>query len=472
MATASAEVNTTSETKVPMRTKLGYGVGDMGNSLILNLKSIYMLYFWTDVFGISAAVAGSIFLFARMWDGINDPVMGYVADHTRSRWGRYRPYIFFGALPLGVFAVLTFTVPEMSNTCKIAWAAATYTILGMMATVVGVPFNALIPVITQDAKQRTSVTMFKQIFYYLGTMIIAISTKPLVGLFSDEKTGFQVVVAIFAGIAVIVLWTTFFSYKEKSVTAVRSVEYRIRDIYKIFLYNRPLQIAFAAVFAVTFSGAMQMSAAIYYCKYNLQSEKYIPALLGLTLFSILLGSVFSPIFGRRLGKRRTYLFGVGVFCFGYTVMFFLPYSQVPFILACAALAGLGTGIANVVAVSMLADTVEYNEWKTGIRPEGVIFSSFTLIAKVGGALSAAISGFLLTAVGYVPNVEQTATALTGILLLVTLIPVGTKVVAIIMMYFYPLDEATYASILEDLKNGKRSETSGSVISTDDKNGKS
>ena len=458
MTTTTAEVNTISETKVPMRTKLGYGVGDMGNSLILNLKSIYMLYFWTDVFGISAAVAGSIFLFARVWDGINDPVMGYVADHTRSRWGRYRPYIFFGALPLAIFAVLTYTVPEMSNTGKIAWAAATYTVLGMMATVVGVPFNALIPVITQDPKQRTSVTMFKQVFYYVGVLTVGVATKPLVALFPDERTGFQAVVTIYAIVAVIALWTTFFSYKEKSVAAAKSVDYKIRDIYKIFLHNRPLQIAFGAFFAVTFSGAMQMSAAIYYCKYNLQSEKYIPMLLGLTLFSILLGSIFSPMFGRRLGKRRTYLYGIGFFAAFYTIMFFLPYSQILLILACATLAGLGTGIANVVAISMLADTVEYNEWKTGIRPEGVIFSSATLVTKLGGAISAAISGFLLTAVGYVPNVEQTATALTGILVLITLIPVGTKVVAMVLMYFYPLDEATYASILEDLKNGKRSET--------------
>ncbi|MBN1380179.1 MAG: MFS transporter [Deltaproteobacteria bacterium] len=143
MTTATTEAGIISETRVPLRTKLGYGFGDMGNSLILNLKSIYMLYFWTDVFGISAAVAGTIFLFVRIWDGINDPMMGYIADHTRSRWGRYRPYLFFGALPLGIVAVLTFTVPEMSNAGKIAWAAATYTILGMAATVTGVPYNAM-----------------------------------------------------------------------------------------------------------------------------------------------------------------------------------------------------------------------------------------------------------------------------------------------------------------------------------------
>jgi sugar (glycoside-pentoside-hexuronide) transporter len=458
MTNASAETVIIDEIKVPMRTKLGFGIGDMGNALILNLKSIYMLYFWTDVFGISAAVAGTIFLLARMWDGINDPMMGYIADHTQSRWGRYRPYIFFGALPLAIFAVLTFTVPEMSHTGKIAWAAATYTILGMIATVVGVPYTALIPNITQDAKQRTSVTMFKQVFYYVGVVIVAVSTKPLVALFSDEKTGFQAVVIIFSIIAVIALWTTFFSYKEKSGALLESSKYKLREVYKIFLYNRPLQIAFAAFFAVTFSGAMQMSAAIYYCKYNLQSEKYIPMLLGVTLFSILLGSTFSPLVGRRLGKRRAYLFGVGVFAVFYTIMFFVPYSQIPLLLACASLASLGTGIANVVAISMLADTVEYNEWKTGIRPEGVIFSSATLVTKLGGAISAAISGFLLTFVGYVPNVDQTATALTGILVLVTLIPVGTKVVAMVLMYFYPLDEATYASILEDLKNGKRSQT--------------
>ena len=300
--------------------------------------------------------------------------------------------------------------------------------------------------------------MFKQVFYYVGVVIVAVSTKPLVALFSDEKTGFQAVVIIFSIIAVIALWTTFFSYKEKSGALLESSKYKLREVYKIFLYNRPLQIAFAAFFAVTFSGAMQMSAAIYYCKYNLQSEKYIPMLLGVTLFSILLGSTFSPLVGRRLGKRRAYLFGVGVFAVFYTIMFFVPYSQIPLLLACASLASLGTGIANVVAISMLADTVEYNEWKTGIRPEGVIFSSATLVTKLGGAISAAISGFLLTFVGYVPNVDQTATALTGILVLVTLIPVGTKVVAMVLMYFYPLDEATYASILEDLKNGKRSQT--------------
>lgn len=293
--------------------------------------------------------------------------------------------------------------------------------------------------------------MFKQVFHYLAVVTIGVAAKPLVSLFPDEKTGFQMVVIIFAVAAVIALWTTFFSYREKSVELVHAVKYGIRDVYKIFFYNRPLQIAFSAYFAVALSGAMQWSAAIYYCKYNLQSEKYIPILLGVTLVSILIGSALSPLVASRLGKRRTYIFGVGLFCIGYTTMFFLPYSRIPFIMACAMLSSLGTGIANVVALSMMADTVEYNEWKTGIRPEGVVFSSATLTLKMGGALSSAIAGYLLTAMGYVPNVEQTATALMGILLLVTLIPVGIKLCAITLMYFYPLDEATHASILLDLK---------------------
>lgn len=458
MEKSISAVESPGDTRVSLRTKLGYGVGDMGNSMILNLKAIFLLYFWTDVLGISAAIAGSIFLFVRVWDAVNDPAMGYIADHTRSRWGRYRPYLFFGAIPLGFFAVLTFTVPDLSLTGKIVWAAATYTVLGMMATVVGVPYNALIPVITQDAKQRTAVTTYKQVCYYLGVLIVGVATKPLVAMFSDEKVGFQVVVAIYAVLSCIALWITFFSYREKPIEAEKVAKYKVRDIYKIFLMNRPLQLAFGAFFAVTFSGAMQMSAAIYYCKYNLNSEKYFPILIGVILLSLLFGSAMAPIFGNRLGKRRTYLAGVGMFCICYTIVFFLPYTQILPVLIFAFLAGLGTGVANVVSVSMLADTVEYNEWKTGIRPEGVIFASCTLVLKLGGAISSAISGLVLTVSGYVANVEQTPLALTGILFLITLIPVAVKLLAMGLMYFYPLDEATYASILEDLKNGRSCET--------------
>ena len=439
--------------------KLGYGIGDLGYALIWQMISLYLLFFYTDVFGITAAEAGIIFLIARIWDAVNDPLLGFLADRTQSRWGKFRPYLLFGAVPVGVCLVLAFSTPDLGHIGQFIWALVTYILLGMVYTAVNLPYGSLLAVCTRNQSDRSSMAAYRMIFGFLGVLVVGTLTKPLVGKFTNEQTGFQVVAAIYAVLAAIIIWTVFANVKEK-VTPVKTQRYNLKEMLKILTINKPLIVICSAVLFVTTAITIRSAVGMYFFKYNMAREDLFPLFMGIIVISMILGCVAANFLRKKLEKKNLYILGMIIFAIGDIGIFFSPYSAINLIIFFTVLAGLGTGIFYVLLLAMVADTVEYAEWKTGKRAEGMIYSAYTFTAKLSAALGGAAAGLLLSLVGYVPNSTQTATADFGIRALFTLGPFISGVIAVAIMNFYNLDSALFKRIVEDLGKNRSGEING------------
>lgn len=441
--------------------KLGYGLGGSASNFIWQMVSLYMLYFYTDVFGISAAVAGTIFLGARIFDAANDPIMGYLADQTRSRWGKFRPYILFGTVPLAITFILTFSTPALSATGKVIYAAVTYVLLGVAYTVVNIPYNAMAAVITQNTNERSSVSAIMLITTYIAVLIIAVATMPLVKAFPTEQLGFTVAVSIYALLSVALFFICFATTREKT-ELVKRQRHGLGHTLKLLFANKYLLILLSTVFFTSVANEMRSGAAIYFFKYNVGNQDLYPMFMLVIILSMIVGALLTPMLGRKLGSKRnlfiiatvlTMAAGAGILLVSYKSLpeMTITPETLPALYVLSALGSIGGGINFVLAWSMIADTVEYGEWKTGVRGEGIIYSTMTFTTKLAYAVGGALSGLLLGMAGYVPNVVQTPAVQKVILYMLALFPVLAGLIAIGIMSFYKIDVRFYNRILKEIK---------------------
>lgn len=434
--------------------KLGYGLGGSASNFIWQMISLYMLYFYTDVFGIPAAVAATIFLVARIWDAVNDPFMGFIADQTRSKWGKFRPYLLFGSIPLAVVFVITFTTPDLSASGKIIYAVVTYILLGMIYTVVNIPYNSLAAVITQNTNERSSLAAVMLILTYITVLIIAVATIPLVNLFPTEQLGFSFTVGIYAFLSMIMFMVCFASTREKA-SLVKRERHGFGSEIKLVSRNKYLLILISAVFFTSAANEMRTTAAIYFFKYNIGDENLFPLFMFVVAFSMILGATLTPMLGRKLGsKRNLYYIGTLLPVIAGSGILFIPFENLPAIILLSAVGSVGGGITFVLIWSMIADTVEYGEWKTGIRGEGIIYSTLTFITKMAYAAGGALAGMLLSWAGYVPNIVQSPQVQRILLYMLALFPIISGILAICIMAFYKIDVKFYGEILKQINERK------------------
>ncbi|MEW5786125.1 MAG: glycoside-pentoside-hexuronide (GPH):cation symporter [Bacillota bacterium] len=283
--------------------KLGFGLGGSASNFIWMMISLYMLYFYTDVFGIPAAVAGTLFLVARIWDAVNDPIMGYIADQTRTKWGKFRPYLLFGSVPLAVIYVFTFTTPDLSQSGKIIYAAVTYVLLGILYTLVNIPYNSMAAVITQDTNERSKLASFMLVSTYITVLFISVATIPLVSLFPTEQTGFSFTVGIYAVLSLLLFLICFAGTREKE-DLVKRQRYSFKNHIKLIPRNKYLLILISAVFFTSAANEMRTTAAIYYFKYNVGNESIYPMFMLVVALSMILGALLAPRLAARLGSKR------------------------------------------------------------------------------------------------------------------------------------------------------------------------
>ncbi|MCP4755434.1 MAG: MFS transporter [Proteobacteria bacterium] len=429
---------------------LGYGIGDLGFALIIHMHSMWALYFFTDIFGISAAVVGLIFAGTKIWDAINDPILGFISDRTQTRWGKYRPYLIFGGVPLVICQVLFFTVPDLGPNGKIVWAVVVISLHGMAYTATNLPYGSLAAVYTQNPNERTSLAAAR---IYLGTpgvIILAFSKDIIVNMCGgDERVGFMITALVFGSMAAIFFWITSAVVKER-VKPERE-NYSLKEMMAMIFQNKPLLLICAAIFVLGMGNAVRTAMAVYYFKYNLGMPEMYKILMLVLIFGIVIGSVLTEFLNKRMIKRNIYFVGLAVMVVGDFCTYFCPYYAVNWILFFSFLSGIGTGIYVVLIWSIIADTVEYGEWKTGKRAEGITYASHTFIGKLSGALATAASGFALSLAGYVPNVTQTATTDWVIRAGFTLGPVLLITPVVAIMWFYRLDGEMFQRILADLE---------------------
>lgn len=439
--------------KISIREKISYGFGDFASSTFWTLFSMFLLYFYTDVFGITAAAAGTMFLVARFWDTTNDPIMGMICDRTTSRWGKFRPYLLFGALPFTVIGILTFTTPDLGPSGKLIYAYVTYTLMMMVYTAVNVPYASLLGVMTKNSVERTSLASFRFIGGFCAGLMVTSSANYLVEYFKttgDLASSYQKTVAIYAIIAGVFFVLTFLGTKERlDPEEVKSSTFKadLGDLFK----NKPWFIMLGASIAVLIFNSLRGGAILYYFKYFIgdQNVAYFGEVSHGTLSAVymssgfatsLIGVVMAIPVSNRIGKKNTFILS-GLVCGILSIMFFfLPPTQIELIFIINIFIGIFSAMAFPLIWAMYGDVSDYSELKTGRRATGLIFSSSSMSQKLGWTIGGAISGWILAAFGFIANEIQTDESVLGIRLMISIFAAIGVLISIAIMYFYPLTE--------------------------------
>ena len=436
--------------------KLGYGLGDTASHFVWDMVGFWLLFFYTDVYKIPAAAAGTIMLIARFWDMGIDPVIGIISDRTRTRWGKFRPYILFGALPYAILAVLTFTTPDFGVTGKIIYAGATYVLLMTAYAAVNLPYSSLAAVMTADTYERSNLNTYRFICAFSGQLMVAGLALTLAKFFGggDKAQGFQYTLVLFGFLSLVFFFITFKTSTER-VQPLKSLEGSIKGDFKNLFKNRPW-IILAIVGIVSFvMFAMQNAAIVYYFKYYIGNEDSVQSfnVIGTVALIVALYIValpFSKPLAKRFGNKNVFI-GSSLISGVFFILLYLPGEKnVITIYTLNILAKMAYAPAVPLLWTMIADAADYSEWKTGRRATGLYFSAATFAQKAGWGIGAAITAWLLTAFNYVPNAIQTPTALIGIKLLVSVIPGILYMSCALFMLFYTIDSKTTDQMKMDL----------------------
>ncbi|WP_105616504.1 MFS transporter [Vallitalea okinawensis] len=436
--------------KVSVLEKVGYGLGDFSCNLFWQPILMFLLFFYTDVFGISAASAAILFLVARVWDAINDPIMGAVIDRTHTRWGKFRPYMLFGAIPFGILAILTFTVPDLGGTAKLIYAYVTYIGLGMIYTIVNTPYSALSSSITQEPVERSNLSVIRMLFAMASTAIVIIGMPILIDIFGQDNPaqGYQYTMIVFAILAVILMLFSFMTTRERYSSPATTEKFKFSEIKTLYKNNRPLLIISLFFFLTMSRGAIGQAAGLYHLQYVLNRMDLF-TVFGMIALSVTFVSVlFVPLLSKKWDKKTLVMVGL-VISFIRPIAYFS--TSVPLIIAGNVLGAIGNGIITGLLWGLVPDIVEYNEYKAGERKEGIIFSMIGFSLKMGTAIGGVLPGIILDLTGYHANVAQTPLALFGIKSLMSLIPLIIGVLTYFVIRRYELTGKRYNEILEDLK---------------------
>ncbi|MGM0920417.1 MAG: MFS transporter [Bacillota bacterium] len=436
--------------KVSLKTSVAYGLGSLGQNLIYGFVVSYLLLFYTDYFGISAAAVGTLFLVARIWDACNDPFTGYIVDNTRTKWGKFKPYILFAPIAMVITTVLLFLQPDLSVGGKLIYAYITYILFGMAYSILDVPFWAMTSSITDDPKQRTKIVMYTRIFAIIGGIAVSISALPLV----KATNNWALVAGIFGFICIVFMLITFFFVKEQNQQIQLSTEkFTVKNAFQLIRTNRPLQLVLISLLVLDLTLNLRGAFSVYYFKYFLNNEGLIPLFTLVSFLPIVIGAILSSFIASKIGKKNATLLGIIGFAASQVFLFFVGKN----IILLFTVAGLGTmllGISTIVLSSMIADCVEYGEWRSGKRGEGTVFSTNTFRSKFADAIGGALGAYSLAIIGYVPNAVQTEMTLGWMQLFFTLIPGLLMILAAIPIYKYTLTEEKFDSILSDIRNRK------------------
>ncbi len=428
--------------------RAAYGFGDFGFNLYWTTVSFFILYFYTDVVGLSGTVAGLIFLAAMLWDAITDPVMGYLAQRTNSRWGSYRPYFLFGAIPLAISLVLTFYNPNLEGSKLIASVLLAHMLFRTAYTVVNIPYGALSARITQSTEIRNSLSAWRISFATLGSSLVAYSTLKLVDAFGqgDASKGFLLTAALYAVLSVPVFLILFFTVREPPQQLAQTENTNLREAVASLLKNKPFLVIAGATILATLGGVLASKTLVYYFKYVLGDETAVGTAFAANSIVILLSAPLWAFVTAKTSKRFVWRSGALISITASLLLFFNPYETVSVVVCIAALAAVGSAAGHLTFWSALPDTVEYGEMRSGRREESLTFGVMGFIQKAGYGVAAALAGLLLDLIGYQANVNQSQSTLDAIKVSMSLLPAGFVFLAFLMIGRYRLDGTTHKRV--------------------------
>jgi len=433
--------------KISRKVKIGYGAGEFSSSIFFTITSFWLMNFLTDEVQLSAALAGTALLIGKIWDAVIDPFIGYFSDHTRSRWGRRRPYILFFTIPFAIAFVLMFRNPGIeAQNGKFWWTLLTYIFFCTVYSFTNIPYNALLPEISQDYNERTNISGYKQAFAVIGTILGAGAAMPIMALFASKTAGFIGMSAIFGFLAALSLMFTFFSVREPEHIEKPKGENLLKSLGDVFT-NKPYLLLLTAWFSNSTAVAVMEAMLVYYYKYVFQAESAV-TLAMITLLVVTIATIpFWVWLAKRLSKKTTYIIGMSITLLSVVTFAFIAdkLGQVG-ALAIMVVAGFGFSSHYVLPWAMAPDTIEFGYAKTGIRREGVYYSIWTFVIALGGALAGFLVGQSLDLFGYIPNIAQSATSILGIRLLIGPLPALLILISNLALAFYPLDKKRYEEV--------------------------
>ncbi|WP_054957074.1 MFS transporter [Paenibacillus dakarensis] len=445
------EDNDSKTSKLPLKRILAFASTDTAGNLLYCTLTSYIMYFYTDVFGISVAAAGMILLIARIIDALDAPIWGILIDHTRTKWGQSRPYWLWLSVPFGVAVFLAFLVPDLSPGAKTAYALITYIVSGIIYTGISASMSSALPNLTYDSDERVRLNSWRSNGGMIGYLITASFTLPLVQFFGqgNDKTGFSITVGIFAVAAILLLLFAFSGTKEIGITE-KAKPISIRESFRAVKGNWPW-ITLVLVFIFYWLGnTARASTVIYYTEYNLGHKNWASILNGLVVVQMV-SITLLPYLVKRFIKSHTQIIGLSLAALGQIIIGFAG-SSITMIIVGWTIASLGTGIAVTLPFAMLSDTVDYGEWKSGIRASGFLTAvGISFCIKLGAGLGSFIPSVILNSAGYVANTAQTEQSLNAIKFCFTWLPAIFFAVGAIIMLKYVKYEKKENQIKQELK---------------------
>ncbi|WP_461644301.1 MFS transporter [Labilibaculum euxinus] len=397
-------------------------------------------------------------LIARFWDMISDPIMGIIADRTNTRWGKFRPYILWMALPYSVLAVLTFTTPDLGPTGKVVYAGVTYILLMSVFTAINLPYSSLGAVITSDSYERAGLNSYRFIFAFVGQFIVSGTALSLALYFGggDNAKGYQYTLILFSIISFILFMITFKTTKER-VQPPKEQKENLKEDFRNLFKNKPWMILFFVGIISFIMFAMQNLSIAYYFKYYIGKEENVQLFNVIGTVALIVAIPFSKPLAKKFGKRNVFLASSLLSGFFFICLYLPAANNLTMIYAFNILAKMAYAPAVPLLWTMLADTADYSEWKTGRRSTGLVFSAATFAQKAGWGIGGALAGWMLAIFKFTPNIEQTATAITGIKLMISVIPGILYMSCAILLYFYTIDHETCVVIKTDLDQRRLAE---------------
>ncbi|OUN99117.1 MFS transporter [Bacteroides clarus] len=458
---------------IKLTEKIGYGFGDMASSMFWKLFGAYLMIFYTDVFGLPAAVVGTMFLITRIWDSAFDPIVGVVADRTHSRWGKFRPYLLWLAVPFGIIGILTFVTPDWSPTGKLIYAYVTYSLMMMIYSAINVPYASLLGVMSPNPKERNTLSTYRMTFAYIGSFIALLLFMPLVNFFSgnskelaDQQTGWTMAVVVIA-ILCIVLFFGCFAWTKERVKPIKETQNPLKEDLKDLFKNKPWWILLGAGVAALVFNSIRDGATVYYFKYFVVEEDYATVsffgmsfvLSGLYLAlgqaANIIGVIAAAPVSNRIGKRNTYMWAMIIATVLSVIFYWFDKDDLIWMFVFQALISVCAGSIFPLLWSMYADCADYSELKTGNRATGLIFSSSSMSQKFGWAIGTAVTGWLLGFFGFQANAVQSEEAISGIKMFLSFLPAVGTILSVVFISMYPLTENKMKDITTELEHKRQ-----------------
>ncbi|MBT8114952.1 MAG: MFS transporter [Arenicella sp.] len=445
--------------RLSFKEKLGYGLGDTASNFFFQVFNIFLLYYYTDVFGLAPAAVGTMFIVTKIVDAISDPVMGLIADRTNSRWGKFRPYILWGAIPYGLCGYLMFASPELSDSGKLIYAYATYTLMMLSYTVINVPYSALMGVISPSSIERTKVASYRFFCAFGAAWLVGTFVGPLKNLLGggDEVQGFRLTMIIFAVISVALFWITFATTKER-VAPPKEEKTDIRLDLKALVTNGPWFALFLSAIVTLMNIAVRNGSLLYYFKYYVGDDgtplflifDKTAVFLSLGLLTMMAGIAMTKFLAERFEKRTLMIALTLLNAATMAVFYFIPPEQYWTMVFFNCLGSFIIGPTPALVWSMYADCADYGTWKSGRRTTALVFSTVQFAQKLGLAVGAGLAGIILGLFGFVANEIQTEESLQGIRFMFSLLPAILAILGAVAIFFYRLNTEMVKKIEQEL----------------------